>query len=305
MHTFCLCQYCRSALTCWQWRNFKPSGVCEVESCVQTSWPFLWSGHTLSCSLAARWHAFSGWHRGPVKQVPPWLLCFIFLFSPFPATSLSLCRCLWLSLSLSLSLQLRSFSSTLVTNSSCQSQRRKWNEHVIFRGSEGNLRRNVSSLFQQSTLSSDFCLYDKRIMAPCFKCTKGCFVPLNHHSFKDIVVWCGETSNDDVSVIISVGCNCIVFFTSVSSHWFSSTFFTHVFHLIKCYFWMNNRPELYFSVLKVRCWWVFFSSCKAQILITARLLCFSLCLRPEYLLHNPHGILIFSERYFHLGSSWS
>lgn len=207
--------------------------------------PVKWS-HTIS--LSRRSLACLFWVASRTSQtsasLTPVLHFSLFAFS----SHLSLSLCVAVSDSLSLSLQLRSFSPTLVTNSSCQSQRRKRSEHVIFRGSEGNLRRNLSSLFQQSTLSSDFCLYDKRIMAPCFKCTKGCFVPLNHRS-RTLLSDVEETSNDDVSVIISVGCNCIVFFTSVSSLWSSSTFSTHVFHLIKPFFWMNNRPGLY---------WVFF-----------------------------------------------
>lgn len=102
MHTFCLCQYCRSALTCWQWRNFKSSDVCEGESCVQTSWPFLWSGHTLSRSLAARWHAFF-WVASRTSQtsasLTPVLHFSLFDFSSHLSLSPSLSLCLSVSLS--------------------------------------------------------------------------------------------------------------------------------------------------------------------------------------------------------------
>lgn len=182
------------------------SGVCEVQSCVQTSCTFLWSGWTLvplSLPFFSTLACVLGGIRSQasVKGPSPWfMLWFILSF-----------RLLWPSLCLPLSCVVRTVSfCSLFQWILLELIMLNWSKCVIFCGCMKIYREKWNWVFPSvGVLTFVFCHCDKCIIALYFNYTKALFVLFKSQFlkllFNYIVQWCIEFSISDVSVIISVG----------------------------------------------------------------------------------------------------
>lgn len=165
------------------------AGVCEVESCVQTSCAFLWSGQTLISlslhSFSASWHVFLGGIR---SQASVFFESCHASFSPF-TSSKHLPVCIAAE-----SCKLFKFSSVrpaLLVRA--DKVKMKQICHLLWFALQSAVKFGIDFSCLLECFKCDFCLCDKCIIAPYFNYTKALFVwfkpPFPSLLFNDIVLY--------------------------------------------------------------------------------------------------------------------